>query len=175
MNLRFEMVLAGFLALLSSRPIPAGDGVKEMKLDHRTLSFQAQGLQRFELCGSLAGDSGEAKLWRTVYPKGNRLNVYGDRIDDPSEESKTTEHDVKLERMIPGNESEDAYWVDASPAKDRILYRVKGIDLGVNRSLLLMVSSKGPQRLIYLGRCGGVWAAALEPRSAFDGPIMKRD
>jgi hypothetical protein len=175
MKFRFETVLTGVLVLLSWRPIPADDGVKEMKLDHRTLDFEAEGLQRFELCGSLAGDGGEAKLWRTVYPKGNRRNVYGDRIDDQSDGSKTTECNVTLERVPPRNGSEDAYWADGSPARDRILYRVKGIDLGVNRSLLLMVSSKGPQRLIYIRRCGGVLATALEPRSAFDGPTKNSD
>ena len=101
-----------------------------------------------------------------MYLQGHHLNVFGDRVDDPSIPLKTTEHDVTLERLPRS---------DPSAAKDRILYEIRGIDLGTNRKFLLMVSPKGPQRLIFLGRCGGIWATPLEPRSSFDGPVKATD
>lgn len=146
---------------------------KVIALEHRTLDFHAEGCQRFELSGSISDGAGKGKLRRTGLANPDTRNVFGDRIGEAPKDAKTTEHDITLELLRNESSGVPSIISDPSPAKDRSLYIIKGVDLGVNRSLLLMVSAKGPQRLIYLGRCGGVWAATLEPMTTFDGPAPK--
>ena len=174
MKLRIDLVVTGMLILLSARPMPAAEGPGEMVLNHRTLNFQTDKLQRVEISGSLAAEGGKAKVTYTVYESYVARNVFGDRIGHPLDGSKSTEHHVTLEPLSAHEQAQER-WKDPSPAQDRVLYRFKGIDLGTNRQFLLMVSPKGPQRLIFVNRCGSVWAAALEPRNSFEGPVAKTD
>ena len=149
MNIRSGMPLAAMLVALSSTAIRADEGAKILILDHRTLDFQTDRLQRVEISGSLSEEGGKARLSYTLYLQGHHLNVFGDRVDDPNVLLKTTEHDVTLERLTRA-EGTHPRWADPSASKDRVLYEIKGIDLGTNRRFLLMVSPKGPQRLIFL-------------------------
>jgi hypothetical protein len=178
------MAAAGLLALApanattpDSRAADSPDP-KVIQLNHKTLDFEAEGWQRFELTGSIANGAGKGKLRRTVLANPEKRNIFGDRIDEPSQDAKITEHDISLERVTYGVGNQVVLGnhqliPDPSPSNDRTLYLVKGIDLGTARKLLVMVSANSPQRLIYLGRCGGVWATALEPCGTFDGPTKK--
>ena len=161
MKPHFLILLAGLPALcvaIGAR----GDNAKTITIDHRTLDFVAEGWQRFELSGSISGNGGKAKIWRTSFPNADVRNYYGDHREELPKDAKVTENDIRFE-LYKGDP-------DPSPSKDRILYEIKGINLGTNRKLLLMVSSVGPQRIIYVGRCGGVWATTLEPRNNYGGP-----
>jgi hypothetical protein len=150
---------------------------KVISLDHKTLDFHADGRwQRFELSGSISKGVGKGKIRLTTFQEVPYIrNLFGDRADEALKDAKTTEHEITLELLTSEHHlpAKHRSIPDPSPTKDRVLYVVKGIDLGTNRVLLLMVSSNGPQRLIYLGRCGGVWAATLEPTKSFDGPAKK--
>lgn len=165
-----------FALLLATLPgmvpqdAPAGKtpGPNVVTLYHKTLPWTSEGTHRYELSGTISGNGGQGKLWRTTVPGG--INIFGDRVEDGT----TTEHNITLERLNPEKgHGIDRLATDTSPKRDRTLYRIKGIDLGTNRQLLLLVSPAGPQRLIHVGRCGGFWATTLESRSAFDGPVTK--
>jgi hypothetical protein len=63
-------------------------------------------------------------------------------------------------------------FADHSPPGGRRIYTIEGPDFGGPRGLILMVSPTEVHRLIYFGRYGGPYAATLEPRCSYDGPVM---
>jgi hypothetical protein len=156
------------LALLPSAPAAEGRCPEDVVINHRTLNFQTERGWRYELQGVIMGGKGKAKLWQTMLNHDGR-NIWGDRIEDPV--TTTIEHDVTLELVTDKTVlSPQKLSNDTSPGQDRDLYLIRGVGVGFNRRLLLMVASDHPRRLIQLGRCGGIWATALEPRSVYDGP-----
>ncbi len=176
MNARMGILWIGMIALTPHPETPATEGrcPEEIILDHQSLVSPSGETVKYELRGLISGDRGKGKLYRTPYRDQGR-NVYGDRIEFSSDPSKTTEHEIVLERVTNKNSVLGARFTeDPSPARDRVLYLIKGVDVDYSRTLLLMVSSKGPQRLIsFPTRCGTPRAVTLEPRSAYDGPICQ--
>jgi len=190
------LVLAAVLgASLGTRLAADRPDAKPLKLDHKTLDLYGgpdDGWLRFELTATISGESGKGQLRITRFdPSGGKgrepliRDLFGDRMAKEKPTS-TTEHKVTLKLVkskddLPkgarrASEVVDARkdkkpFADSSPKGDRRIYNVEGPDFGTSRGLILMVSPRGVHRLIYFGRYGGPYAATLEPRDSFDGPV----
>jgi hypothetical protein len=164
---------------------------KPLKLDHKTLDLYGgpdDDWRRFELTATISGERGEGQLRIThFHPEPEKYltrDLFGDRMDKvkptSTDEYKITLKLVKSKDDLPSarraleivEERKDKNpFADPSPKGDRRIYNVEGPDFGTSRGLILMVSPSGVHRLIYFGRYGGPYAATLEPRDSFDGPV----
>jgi hypothetical protein len=185
----FLIVAAVLVASITRLPADPPDP-QPLKLDHKTLDLYGgadDAWRRFELTATISGDRGEGQLRIThFHPEKEELlrDLFGDRMEKVRP-TGITEHKITLKLVksandLPGarraSEIVDEFkdknpFVDRSPKGDRRIYNVEGPDFGTNRGLLLMVSPSGVHRLIYFGRYGGPYAATLEPRDSFDGPV----
>jgi hypothetical protein len=169
--------------------------VNPLKLDHKTLDIycgpEADGWMRFELTATISGERGEGTLRITRFdpfpgnqsPEPLLRDLFGDRMGEEKPTSK--EHKITLKLVKSKDDLPDARravevvdrredkkpFADPSPKGDRKIYKVEGPDYGTSRGLILMVSPSGFHRLIYFGRYGGPYAATLEPRDSYDGPV----
>jgi len=187
----FLVLAPVMLAPLGARPAADPPDAKPLKLDHKTLDVYGgpdDSWRRFELTATISGDRGEGRL-RIIHfhPEQEDLvrDLFGDRTDKvkPSgdDEYKITLKLIKSEDDLPRDTKAAEVvrehkgkkpFADPSPKGGRRIYNVEGPDFGTRRGLILMVSPSGVHRLIYFGRYGGPYAATLEPRDSFDGPVQ---
>jgi hypothetical protein len=183
----FAPVMVGSIG---TRPALDPQDDKPLKLDHKTLDLYGgpdDAWRRFELTATIKGERGEGQLRIThFHPEKEDLmrNLFGDRMEK-LEPPRTTEYKITLKLVKTKDdlpearralEIVEAYkdrnpFADPSPKGGRKIYKVEGPDYGTSRGLILMVSPSGVHRLIYFGRYGGPYAATLEPRDSFDGPV----